>query len=270
MTPPLDTASVLTAYAPATKRLILFDYDGTLTPIVCNAADATLSTHQFKQLEKLASSSENAVWVISGRDQTFLKAQLGSLSKVGLVAEHGAFIRRPETEEWQELVIGADMGWQSIVQQVFEDFRSRHEGSFIEEKRVATVLHYRKVELQHLAEKDAIECKKSLEQALVWWPANVIRGKCVLEARPAYTDKGQIVRRIFDELTHEIGYLPEFVFCVGDDVTDEGEKFHHDPLIGPHKESFSFRSDANALSRHVSRIADRGSGFRKCLHSDCQ
>lgn len=230
MTRPLDTASVLTAYAPATKRLILFDYDGTLTPIVRNAADAILSTKHFKKLETLASSSQNAVWVISGRDQTFLQTQLGSFTKVGLVAEHGAFIRHPGNEDWQELVIGADMGWKATVQQVFEDFRSRHEGSFIEEKRVATVLHYRKVELQHLAETDAVECKKSLERVLEGWPVNVIRGKCVLEARPASADKGQIVRRITDELTHEIGYFPEFVFCVGDDVTDEGEKIYHDPF----------------------------------------
>lgn len=224
MTQPLNTAGILAAYAPATKRLLLFDYDGTLTPIVRNAAEAILPKLHLNWLKTLASWPRNAVWVISGRDQVFLQTQLGSLTNVGLVAEHGAFMRRPQCSAWENLAAKADMGWKATVRQAFETFRSCHPGSFVEEKRVATVLHYRKVEQQAAAEIDAVDCKKSLGKALEKWDVEVMSGKCVLEARPANLDKGQIVRRIMDDMGHIIGCSPEFVFCVGDDVTDEGEQ----------------------------------------------
>lgn len=133
-------------------------------------------------------------------------------------------MRRPQSSAWENLAAKADMGWKATVSQTFESFESCHPGSFIEEKRVATVLHYRKVEQQAAAEMDAIDCQKSLEKALEKWDVEVMSGKCVLEARPANVDKGQIVRRIMDEMGHMIGRSPEFVFCAGDDVTDEGEK----------------------------------------------
>jgi len=223
MTRPLNTVEVLTTYAPATNRLLLFDYDGTLTPIIRNAAQAILSDLHLNWLKILVSWPQNTIWVISGRDQAFLQAQLGSLTNVGLVAEHGAFMRRPQSSEWEDLAAKADMGWKATVRQAFETFESRHPGSFIEEKRVATVLHYRKVELQAPAEVDATRCKKSLENSLEKWDVEVMSGKCVLEARPANVDKGKIVCRIMNEMRHRMGCSPEFVFCAGDDVTDEGE-----------------------------------------------
>lgn len=133
-------------------------------------------------------------------------------------------MRRPSSSEWENLAAKADMGWKATVKHAFEEFQSRYPGSFIEEKRVATVLHYRKVERQAPAERDAIDCQKSLEKALEVWDVEVMSGKCVIEARPAGVGKGEIVRRIMDESRHTIGCLPEFVFCAGDDVTDEGEK----------------------------------------------
>lgn len=247
MTRILETSELLTIYAPATKRLHLYDYDGTLTPIIDNAARAILSDLHISLLQTLVTHPQNTVWVISGRDQAFLQAQLGSLTDIGLVAEHGAFMRRPRSSEWENLAAKADMGWKATVRQVMETFESHHPGSFIEEKRVATVLHYRNVERRDTAEKDAIDCKKSLEQALEGWNVEVMSGKCVLEARPTNVDKGQIVRRIVGEMEHTMGCFPDFVFCIGDDVTDEGKKRLTSPFSS-HTQSRTF-----VLQYHVLR-----------------
>ena len=247
MTRILETSELLTIYAPSTKRLHLYDYDGTLIPIVDNAARAILSDLHIILLKTLANHPHNTVWVISGRDQAFLQAQLGSLTNIGLVAEHGAFMRRPPSSEWENLATEADMSWKATVRQVMETFESHHPGSFIEEKRVATVLHYRNVEQQGPAEKDAIDCKKSLEKALENWDVEFMSGKCVLEARPTNVDKGQIVRRIVGEMEHTMGCSPDFVFCIGDDVTDEGKERLSSPF------SRHTQSPTIVLQHHVLR-----------------
>lgn len=226
MTPtrPLQEADLLAAYHSAEERLLLFDYDGTLTPIVPDAATAILPQTELCSLAKLAAEPKNAVWIISGRGQQFLHAQLGRAINIGLVAEHGAFLLRPESnDEWENLAAEADMKWKATVRQAFEDFMGHFPGSFIEEKQVAIVLHYRGVKSQSLAEIDAANVKAVLQRILERAAVEIISGKCVLEARPANVNKGQTVQRILLERSQASGGSPDFCFCVGDDVTDEGE-----------------------------------------------
>ena len=97
---PLEDANILAAYGLATKRLMLFDYDGTLTDIVDNPCDALLGEPVFDELRELASYPKNTVWIISGRDRNFLEKEPGRVAELGLVAEHGAFMRYPGATEW--------------------------------------------------------------------------------------------------------------------------------------------------------------------------
>ena len=219
---PLQEAGILSIYGTATTRLLLFDYDGTLTNIVNVASQAVIPNELLTWLSILASEPRNTVWVISGRDKIFLEVKLGNLKHIGLVAEHGAFMRRPNTSAWENLAATADLSWQTDVKQAFEAFMTRFPGSFIEKKEVAVVLHYRQAEIQQLAALYAAECKAALEWQFENSPVEIVNGKCVVEARPADCDKGHIVRRIIDEINHSTGDSPEFVLCAGDDITDEG------------------------------------------------
>ena len=248
---PLEEANMLATYGPAKKRLFLFDYDGTLTDIVPNPDKAIIPEILFGWLHRLASEPRNAVWVISGRDQNFLELRLGKLTEVGLVAEHGAFMRRPGSDVWDNLAAKVDMRWRSIVRDAFEAFVDRTSGASIEEKKVAIVLHYRLAGFQHLAAMQAASCKDYLEDRLRGWPVHILSGKCVLEARPSNVDKGKIVERITDEMRDQNEGAPDFILCIGDDVTDEGQ--------------FLMPSDDSVLmmSRHV----PQPSRLRTCEHT---
>ena len=127
-TPLLDRAVLLSKYRSAGKRLFMFDYDGTLTPIVREPSAAIPSERIIQSLKRLANDPKNSVWIISGRDQEFLKHHLGHISQLGFSAEHGSFMRDPGSEEWINLAEKFDMGWQAEVMDVFQKYTDRVPG----------------------------------------------------------------------------------------------------------------------------------------------
>lgn len=129
-TPLLDRAALLTQYRAAKKRLFMFDYDGTLTPIVRDPASAIPSDRVIRTLKALASDHQNAVWIISGRDQEFLGHHLGHIPELGFSAEHGSFMRHPRTTEWENLAETFDMSWQKEVMECFQKYTELTPGTF--------------------------------------------------------------------------------------------------------------------------------------------
>ncbi|CAD6572669.1 MAG: threalose-6-phosphate phosphatase [Alectoria sarmentosa] len=217
----LEEANILATYHSAKQSLLLFDYDGTLTPIVENPAAAILSDEALRSIQKLASDPRNAVWIISGRNQSFLEQLFGHLTKIGLVAEHGSFLRSPGSGDWEDLTAKVDMTWQEEVVKIFRKYTDLTPGSRIEKKCAAVVWHFRQAS-QDYATLQAAECKKDLESTIARnYPLEFINGKCVLEARLRFVNKGQIAQRLVDEIRAVSGKPPDFVLCFGDDVTDE-------------------------------------------------
>ncbi|KAJ0311317.1 uncharacterized protein N0V96_009128 [Colletotrichum fioriniae] len=225
-TPLLDRATLLKTYRDAGKRLFMFDYDGTLTPIVREPSAAVPSERVLQTLKALASDEQNAVWIISGRDQEFLTQHLGHIAGLGFSAEHGSFMKNPGSDEWVNLADEFDMGWQAEVMACFQSFTDRVPGSFVERKRCALTWHYRLADPEqgiHMAR----ECQKELESTVAQkWDVEVMAGKANLEVRPTFINKGEIAKR----LVHTYNSAPasekhpgpvEFVLCLGDDFTDE-------------------------------------------------
>jgi trehalose 6-phosphate synthase/phosphatase len=122
VTPMLDRGALLTQYQSASKRLFMFDYDGTLTPIVNEPSAAIPSARIMKALSLLASDPKNIVWIISGRDQEFLNQHLGHIPDLGFSAEHGSFLKNPGSDEWENLAEKFDMSWQNEVIQTFQKY----------------------------------------------------------------------------------------------------------------------------------------------------
>lgn len=223
LTPALDRNRMIGQYHTATKRLFMFDYDGTLTPIVKDPNAAIPSDKVIRTLKALAADPRNNVWIISGRDAAFLEEWLGHISELGLSAEHGCFMRRPGSETWDNLASSMDMGWQKEVMDVFSHFTERTQGSWIEKKRVALTWHYRQADPDFGAFQ-AQECRKELEEKVMKnWDVEVMSGKANLEVRPQFVNKGYIASTLINEYGYAKGGPPEFVLCLGDDQTDEGE-----------------------------------------------
>ncbi|KAI9746004.1 MAG: threalose-6-phosphate phosphatase [Claussenomyces sp. TS43310] len=220
-TPLLDRAAVLSQYRKSEKRLFMFDYDGTLTPIVKDPNAALPSERLFRAIKALAADHRNAIWIISGRDQDFLQKHLGHIPELGFSAEHGSFMRHPGSLDWENLAETFDMGWQKDVMEIFQKYTEKTQGSFIERKRCALTWHYRRAD-HELGEHMARECQKELEQTVAKnWDVEVMCGKANLEVRPTFINKGEIVKRLVASYGQEVGEPPEFLICLGDDFTDE-------------------------------------------------
>ncbi|KAL6400328.1 glycosyltransferase family 20 [Ilyonectria robusta] len=127
-TPLLDRAFLLAQYQSATKRLFMFDYDGTLTPIVREPSAAVPSERLIRTLKLLAADPQNSVWIISGRDQEFLKQHLGHISQLGFSAEHGSFMKNPGSDHWENLAETFPMGWQAEVMEIFQKYTDKVPG----------------------------------------------------------------------------------------------------------------------------------------------
>ncbi|KAK9460724.1 glycosyltransferase family 20-domain-containing protein [Lipomyces oligophaga] len=231
MTPVLDRPLMLGSYQSAKRRLFMFDYDGTLTPIVQDPAAALPHPRVIDMLRKLCEDSKNQVWIISGRDQAFLEKYLGSISpRLGLSAEHGCFMRSIGTTDWINLTEQADMSWQKDVIDIFQYYTERTQGSFIERKRAAVTWHYRRADPDFGAFQ-ARECQNHLENTVTQkYDVEVMTGKANLEVRPRFVNKGEIAKRLVEEYSTKhssdaqaetAATVPDFILCMGDDSTDE-------------------------------------------------
>jgi trehalose 6-phosphate synthase/phosphatase len=119
------------------------DTQGTLTPIVRTPSMALPSVDALNALTKLSSDPNNVVYIVSGRDQAFLEEHLGHLPRLGMSAEHGGFIRSPDSAEWKDFTVNLDMGWMEEVAEIFRYYTERTTGSHIEMKKSSITWHYR-------------------------------------------------------------------------------------------------------------------------------
>lgn len=217
-TPCLDIKLLRTSYGNAKKKLLLFDYDGTLTEIRSIPSDAVPSEKMLKGLKQLTADSSNVVWIISGRDQKALNEWMGDVPNLGLSAEHGCFMKYPDTpeQEWVNLAESIDLGWMEDVLKIFIYYTERTQGSFIEQKRASLTWHYRNADPE-FGSFQAKECQNHLENAVASkLPVEILVGKKNLEVRPKEINKGEIVKRLLQSHPD-----CDFVLCAGDDRTDE-------------------------------------------------
>ncbi|KAI0595154.1 glycosyltransferase family 20-domain-containing protein [Biscogniauxia sp. FL1348] len=237
-TPLLDRTAMLRQYRVAKRRLFMYDYDGTLTPIVRDPQSAIPSERVIQTLRSLAADHRNAVWIISGRDQEFLQQHLGHIPELGFSAEHGSFIRHPGESTWENLAEKFDMGWQEEVFHVFQKYTDRVPGTFIERKRCALTWHYRQADPDQGAHASKEALKELEETVAKKWDVEVMTGKANLEVRPTFINKGEIAKRLVNDYNADIVHVAgsdapeivnghphdgklEFVLCMGDDFTDE-------------------------------------------------
>jgi len=194
----------------------LFDYDGTLTPIVKTPSMAVPSETTLQTLSQLLEDPRNTVFIISGRDQVFLEHHFGKMRKLGLSAEHGSYIRMPDSEGWSNLTSNLDMSWMNDVAEIFRYYTERTSGSQIEMKKSSITWHYRGSDPEW-GLFQCRQCQDLLENNLAHKrPIEVLVGKKNLEVRPLAINKGEIVKSILRDTPEA-----DFVFCAGDDKTDE-------------------------------------------------
>jgi trehalose 6-phosphate synthase/phosphatase len=195
-------------------RVAMFlDYDGTLREIERDPASATPHNAVRHLLDALAAYRAIDVTIISGRTPADLESFLGSYD-FGLVAEHGAAVRRPGHTEWERADRNITYDWKDEILKVLRLYQESTPGSAIEDKRTSLVWHYRRADPE-FGEWKAKQLATDLSAMVSNEPINVRHGRKIVEVTASQVNKGAAVVRCLEDKTYAL------VLMAGDDTTDE-------------------------------------------------
>ena len=201
---------IKSAYDEATSRLIMLDYDGTLSPFVKRPEDAIPSKQLMELLKKLSSDRHNKVVINSGRSHKILDQWLSRLP-IDFAAEHGMFYK--ENGKWYRN-IEHNIEWDEEILEIIRHTIDKTPNSHLEKKEAALVWHYRNVDVW-LAELRSRQLINALIAPCARLNLQIIPGNKVVEIKPPDFNKGS-------EVTRRLKKDPyDFVLAIGDDTTDE-------------------------------------------------
>lgn len=193
------------------KRLLFFDYDGTLMPLARFPSLSAPNEEVIRLLSDLTSDEKNNIVIISGRDSATLGKWLGAM-KLILVAEHGALIKYPG-KKWKALIEKGEE-WKKDIISVMNTYSGKCEGSFMEEKIFSIAWHYRNASYE-VGNYFSRELLSALSKITAGTSLQVLDGNKIIEVRFNSINKGGIAKMIVQEVQ------PDFILALGDDRTDE-------------------------------------------------
>ncbi len=198
------------SYEQASSRLILLDYDGTLSPFVKNPEDAVPSEELLQLLREMTSDSKNKVVINSGRNHQILDKWFRGLN-LDFAAEHGAFYK--ENGKWHENLV-EKMEWDDEILNIIEHTIEKTPRSHLEQKDASLVWHYRNVDvwLAELRQKQLINALMGPTSRL---NLQIVPGNKIVEIKSPEYNKGSEVKRLLEKNEYD------FVLAIGDDTTDE-------------------------------------------------
>jgi len=205
----------LASIRPLTPRSALFlDLDGTLIDIAPRHDEVWVAPELPGVLTRLRDALGGALAIVSGRPLHDI-VSLIPVDNICIAAEHGARLRLPDgTMEEHHADLPARAEWIAAINAALP----RWPGSFLEEKTINLVIHYRQ------APSFGPEIEAFMHELIAPAAGRPSAGQAELltalmayEIRPAGVGKGHAVDRIM-QLSPFAGHVPVFI---GDDVTDE-------------------------------------------------
>lgn len=204
---PPDVRDALVAVARTPELLVVSDYDGTMSPIVSNPADAVPNPDSVRALADLAAIDRTTAAMLSGRERSVLAALSGLGDPVHLIGSHGTefdtgFIVPLDEDDRRRL---ADL------EREIGAIAADTPGAATETKPASVTLHVRNA----APEAAAAALDRARKGPAAWDKVHVTEGKAVIEFAVVETDKGHAI-----DLLRERSGATAVVF-LGDDVTDE-------------------------------------------------
>lgn len=187
--------------------LVASDYDGTLSPIVSDPAQAVPHREAMVALHSLAVLPRTHVTIISGRSLRDLAGLTGSPGNVHLVGSHGSEFDPDFAAKLPQAAIDLREELETKLGEIAEGTK----GCAIEVKPASVAFHYRNAE-QSKGERAA---QAVLELAKSTRGVQLKRGKMVVELGVIDADKGKALETI----RHRVAATA--ALFLGDDVTDE-------------------------------------------------
>jgi trehalose 6-phosphate phosphatase len=183
------------------RALLVFDFDGTLAPIVeCReCAEMRPSTHALLRVTALLYPCA----IVSGRARADLVRRVVGVPLLAVVGNHGAEAGFGPVDRTARSAVVA---WREALAGELRDER----GVEIEDKGLSLAIHYRGAPRRAAARHHALAAAESLAGV------RIFGGRCVVNVAPAGApDKGSAVA----EILRRIGWRS--AVYVGDDATDE-------------------------------------------------
>ncbi|ETI28849.1 trehalose-phosphatase [Cladophialophora carrionii CBS 160.54] len=225
--PRLSVSATKSKYQKAKRRLIILDYEGTLASWG-SPTDIILTTpkRSIDVLNDLIEDKKNIVYVMSSRMPEEMERLFSQVSGLGLIAENGAFVRDPGTDEWQELVDTAHVEkWKKGVRSILQYYVERVEGSRIEMRHASIIFDYSDAEDTSGAFKQAGECANHINDACRGQNVNAIPvddGLCISEIDVNKGAAAQLVAENLEKQAQENGVeFPDYLMVIGDSREDE-------------------------------------------------
>jgi trehalose 6-phosphate synthase/phosphatase len=247
-------AEIVDEYVRSDSRLIFLDYDGTLVPFASVPEEAKPGAELQNLLVSLAKDDKNQVVIISGRNKEALDTFFDDI-RIGLVAEHGAWIR-DNKGKWATTG-DYNTDWKEKIKPILERFKHRTPGALVEEKDFSIVWHYRRADPE-LSSVRVSELKETLYFLTANLDLVVAEGSKIVEVKNAGIDKGHAAKKWISKRKWD------FILAVGDDVTDEDlfrelPEFAYSIKIGlsPSRAKFRFKSQAEVRPLLKSLLATK-------------
>lgn len=206
---PLELAAAL---APVTDRLLVIDFDGTISHIVSRPDDATPVPGVRDAL--LALSARTKVALVSGRPVADLRSRFGGLP-LAYAGGHGAEIIDVDGTVAHLVDVSALSDTLDLTEEALRKLVDHEPGWLVERKPASLAVHHR------LAAPESVEEYLPRAAALLEHHADrppgfeVLSGKAVMELRPSTVDKGRALAWLIER-------TPDLMpVVIGDDVTDE-------------------------------------------------
>lgn len=247
----LNIHRVLDAYKSSKRRVFLLDYGGTIIArenmSMYVKKDFTAVTgklpslRMIEALTMLTSDPRNTVFVVSGLSQLNLTAAVGHIRGLGLAAENGALyswaksirarVENPSSDlqgqqgdserHWHHHNFKFD--WRAVreaVDPILKVYCTRTNGSVLRYMEQSIAWNFRSTDPEWgLLQANSLQ--SDLEDVLRDQPVNIIRKKGLLEIVPEGLNKGVVARQILTQDAAINRGHPDFLFCIGDDTTDE-------------------------------------------------
>lgn len=197
-------------YDKADSRLIILDYDGTLSPFVKKPEDAVPTERTLSLVKNLTKDPKNKVVINSGRNHNILEKWFEGID-LDLAAEHGAFYK--SDGEWKQNMKEKPV-WDDEILDIIQRTIDKTPRSELEMKETALVWHYRNSDIW-LAEMREKQLVNELIGPVSRHNLQIMRGNKIVEIKSPDYHKGSEVERLLSQKDYD------FVLAIGDDTTDD-------------------------------------------------
>ncbi|KAJ5975292.1 hypothetical protein N7481_008999 [Penicillium waksmanii] len=226
--PRLSTPRLIERYRQSKRRLMIVDYEGTLASwgsprsIILTTPQRAITT-----LTELTDDPANIVYVMSSRMPEEMERLFRQVNHLGLIAENGCFVRKPDSDEWSNLADKHSIQkWKTAVSPILAYFKVRSEGSWVEERHCSLVFHHGSAEDRLSAGRLAAECADHINDACAGHGVHAIPVEGALIVETSSTNKSSAAAKVWkwsleDSKQNEEVSKPDFLLIIGDNREDE-------------------------------------------------